>query len=158
MVATDPIREAFIGTAPLLTGGAVIVYLGIYHLGLMPLATAIQQGDWGLLAQMLPALPGQSDFWLWFYLAFAVSSTMLPSDSDRRAWLPLTLGLVLISGLALLAGAGPWMWQHLLPWVNGALRILALVFGISLALHLVLLIPTGLLAALLERLTGLQVA
>ena len=158
MVATDPIREAFIGTAPLLTGGAAIVYLGIYHLGLMPLATAIQQGDWGLLAQMLPALPGQSDFWLWFYLAFAVSSTMLPSDSDRRAWLPLTLGLLLISGLALLAGAGPWMWQHLLPWVNGALRILALVFGISLALHLVLLIPTGLLAALLERLTGLQVA
>lgn len=156
--ATDPLREALIGAAPLLTGGAVIVYLGMYRLGLSPLAGAFNQGNWDDLWPMLSALPAQGDFWLWFYLAFTVSSTMLPSDSDRRAWIPLLIGLALALGLATLAGAGPWMWVNLAPWVNGALRILALVFGISLALHLVLLVPISILAALLSRLTGLRAA
>jgi len=31
------------------------------------------------------ALPSVKDFYLWFYLAFAVSSTMMPSQSDRHA-------------------------------------------------------------------------
>jgi len=94
---------------------------------------------------------------MWFYLAFTISSTMLPSSSDRRAWLPIALFLLAVTALALLAGAGPWMLDNLAPWLNQALRALALIFGISLALHLVLLLPLRLLRGLISAVSGVKI-
>jgi hypothetical protein len=153
----DPLRDALIGAAPLLTGGLVIALLGLYRLGLQPLAAYFNAQDWSNLWSALSGLPRLPDFWLWFYLTFAISSTMLPSPSDRRAWLPVVLVTGLLVVLALVAGAGPWMMEHLAPWMNRGLRVLAAVFGISLAIHLVLWPPLRLLRALLSRATGLRV-
>ena len=153
----DIFREALIGAAPLLTGGAAVGYLGINRLGLGPVVAALEQVDWTGLSQALVALPGQEDFWLWFYLTFTISSTMLPSASDRRAWLPIGLVVVGLVLLALVAGAGPWMLENVAPWLARGLRSLATVFGISLALHLVLLIPLRLLRELLSAVTGLRI-
>lgn len=155
--ASDFLREALIGTAPLITGGAVIAYLGVSKLGLVPLAPFMAQGDWASFWQGLLALPQQPDFWLWFYLAFTVSSTMLPSASDRQAWLPVVLVVLGLLLLALLAGAGPWMIENIAPWLNRAFQALATVFGVSLVLHLVMLLPFRLLRELLLRLTGQRI-
>lgn len=155
--ATDVLRDALIGAAPLITGGAAVAYLGINQLGLMPLIASLTQGNWAALQKGFVDLPAQADFWLWFYLAFAISSTMLPSASDRRAWLPLVLVLLVGVGLALLAGAGPWLLAHLAPWLNRAFQALATVFGISLALELVILIPFRLLRELLLRVTHMRI-
>jgi hypothetical protein len=154
---TDVLRDALIGTAPLISGGAAVAYLGISRLGLVPLATFIGQADWSGLWQGLSALPSQSDFWLWFYLTFAISSTMLPSASDRRAWLPMILVSLALVGIALLAGAGPWMLENLAPWFDRAMRALATIFGVSLSLHLVALIPFRLLRELIARVTGMRI-
>jgi hypothetical protein len=101
-------------------------------------------------------VPEQSDFWVWFYLAFSVATTMLPSDSDRRAWLPMLLWAALLIAAAVLAGAGPWMLENLAPALDAGLRAAALVFGISLGLHLLLWIPFRLLRALAQRVTGVR--
>ncbi len=154
---TDLLRDALIGTAPLITGGAAVAYLGISRLGLVPLAAFIGQADWTGLWLGLSALPERSDFWLWFYLTFAISSTMLPSASDRRAWLPISLVSLGLVGLALLAGAGPWMLEHLAPELDRFLRSLATIFGISLALHLVLLLPFRLLRGLISAVFRMQI-
>ena len=153
---TDFLRDAFIGVAPLLTGGAVVAYLALVQLALAPLGTAFSASDWNAIWEILRAVPNQPDFWVWFYLTFAVASTMLPSDSDRRAWLPLALGLLLLSGAAALAGAGPWMLENLAPLLNNALRAVALIFGISFTLHFLLWIPLRLLRELIARLTHTQ--
>ena len=94
---------------------------------------------------------------MWFYLAFTISSTMLPSASDRRAWLPVTLILVGLAGIAILAWAGPWMLANLAPRMNQLLLTLATIFGISLVLHLILAVPFGLLARALSRAMKLKV-
>ncbi len=154
---TDLLREGLIGAAPLITGGAAVAYLGISRLGLVPLAAFVEMGNWPGLWQGISALPQQADFWLWFYLAFAISSTMLPSASDRRAWLPIVLVLFGLVGLALLAGAGPWMLAHLASWFDRAMRSLATIFGVSLALQLALLIPLRLLRALIMAITGVRI-
>lgn len=154
---TDVLREALIGTAPLITGGAAVAYLGITRLGLLPLAALVTQGNWPGFFQGLLALPGQSDFWLWFYLTFAISSTMLPSASDRRAWLPIGLVVFGLIGLALFAGIGPWMLDNLAPWLDRAFRALATIFGISLSLHLVLLLPIRLLREFISGITRLRI-
>ncbi len=153
----DVLRDALIGTAPLVTGGTAVTLIGIYLLPVVPLFAYLSAGQWDSLWVGLRALPDQPDFWLWFYLAFAISSTMLPSVSDRRAWLPISIPLVVLTGLGLIAGAGPWMLAHLAPGMIVLFQSLAMIFGISLAVHLVLGLPVGLAAALVSKLTGLRV-
>jgi len=153
---SDLFRDALIGTAPLISGGVAVAYLGINRLGLAPLAAYFSLSDWASFWEGVSSLTSLPDFWIWFYLAFAISSTMLPSTSDRRAWLPLAVAALIVLGLALLAGAGPWMLENLAPWLNLAFRALASVFGISLALHLALLFPFRLLREFIMRLSGLQ--
>ena len=154
---TDLFRDALIGTAPFITGGVAVAYIGISRLGLLPLAASLIEWDWPGFLQGLRALPNANDFWLWFYLAFTISSTMLPSASDRRAWLPIALVITVIAGLALVAGAGPWMLENLAPWLNRAFRSVATVFGISLALHLVLLLPLRFLRGIIAAVSGVRI-
>jgi hypothetical protein len=154
----DILRDALIGLAPLITGGLFVAYAAIYRLQLLPLWNFLQHGQMDLFWLGLAQLPGMRDFPLWFYLTFAVSSTMLPSASDRHAWLPLGLWLGLLVGLALLAGAGPWMLTNLAPALNAFLRSMATLFGLSAALHALLIPPTLLIYQLLSRLIGVEVA
>lgn len=153
----DFLRDALIGMAPLVSGGAAIAYLGISRLGLTSLGIFVSRAQWPQLWQALVQLPDLPDFWIWFYLAFTISSTMLPSASDRRAWLPLAVILVILAGVAILAGAGPWILSNLAPRVNQLLLTLATIFGISLILHLFLAVPIGLLANALSRAMRLKV-
>jgi hypothetical protein len=155
---SDLVRDALIGLAPLIAGGVFVAYAGLARLGLHRVwDNLVLEGPRGLLEQ-LPGMQSMPDFWLWFYLLFVISSTMLPSASDRRAWLPLSLGVGLLLVLALLAGAGPWMLANLAPTLDRVLLALAVVLTISLIIHLILLVPFYLLRRLLNRLTGLEVA
>jgi hypothetical protein len=155
--STDIVRDALIGLAPLLAGAAFVAYAGITRLGLPEIWVALTSGNLESSLQAAISLPRRPDFWIWFYLVFAVSSTMLPSPSDRRAWLPVLLAVGVLIALAVLAGGGPWIMDNLAPYVNQMLRALALVLGITVAVHLLLLPPTWALRSTLSRLTGLQV-
>ncbi len=153
----DWLRDTLIGMAPLLTGGALIAWLGLNRLQLLPVGSAILASNWKILPDLLRNVFAVPDFWLWFYLAFAVSSIMLPSASDRQAWLPLGLVLLGLLAAAVAAGAGGWMLENLAPGLNQVLRGLAAVFCVSLIFHLVLGIPIWLFRLFLCRITGLQV-
>ncbi len=155
--STDFVRDAFIGFAPLLVGGAFVAYAGLVHLELPAAWESLKTGDITSWLDAFHQVSAQPDFWLWFYLIFTVSSTMLPSSSDRRGWLPLALMGAVLVGLSLLAGAGPWLLQNLAPHLNQFLRAVAAVFGISVGVHILLLIPLWILRRLLSRVTGLRI-
>ena len=154
---TDILRDALIGTAPLLLGGLFVAYVGIVRLNLLSIWDGLASETINATLDGLMAAFAVPDFWLWFYLTVTVSSMMFPSPSDRRAWLPVTLLVVVIVGLALLFGAGPWMSVNLLPVLNNALRGVAVVFAISASVHLVVLLPAWLFRKILSRLTGYRV-
>jgi len=154
---TDPLRDTLIGAAPLISGVLVMTILGLKPLGILPLTEWVFKGDWATLASEVVKLPARPDFWLWFYLAFAVSSTMLPSASDRRAWWSIGLVVAVLALLAILPGVSGWMMENLAPVVNRSLRGLAMIFAASGIIHLVLAPPTWLLKLLLMRITGLRV-
>lgn len=156
--STDWVRDALIGAAPLVAGGLFVAYIGVYQLGLPDFWEQARSGNMQSIFQGLSTLYSQPDFWLWFYLTFTISSTMLPSASDRRAWLPLTLVAGVLLGLSLLTGAGPWLLENLAPILNRLLLAVASVFGISVFVHLVLLLPTFTLRHLLAWLTGVKLA
>ncbi|MBN2549984.1 MAG: hypothetical protein JXB15_12550 [Anaerolineales bacterium] len=156
--ATDIIRDALIGAAPLLVGGVVVAYTGLSRLGLSALWERWLEGGLVTFSSAIQEVTGQPDFWLWFYIAIAVSSTMLPSASDRRAWLPVAAVLILLLCLSLLGGAGPWLASHLAAPFNQVLRSIALVFGISLLVHLVLWLPVWGVRRLLSAFLRMEVA
>ncbi len=154
---SDPLRDSLIGAAPLVAGGLAVTYVAAAHLGLDAVTQSAFAGIWSDFWAGLSLLTGEPDFWVWFYLAFAISSTMLPSASDRQSWLSLGLIITTLVGLAVLAGAGPWMVAKLAPGLNQFLRGLAAVFAISVALQGLLLLPFWLARALISRMTGLHV-
>ena len=154
---TDIFRDALIGMAPLIAGGIAVTLTGMRGLGLDSVWAAVASDQGTSFGQAVQGLVHLPDFWLWFYLTFVISSTMLPSASDRRAWLPMLLVLSILLAIVLIAGAGPWLVQHLAPAVNSGLRALAAVFGISVVVHALILVPMWLLRKLLSKITRLQV-
>ncbi|MBI3162590.1 MAG: hypothetical protein HYZ23_08775 [Chloroflexi bacterium] len=154
---TDMIRDSLIGLAPLIAGSLFISYAGLKKMGFHTLVDVLANGQFGLFWEGIKLLPGVNDFYLWFYLAFAVSSTMMPSESDRHAWLPLGLWMAVMIALAASAGAGEWMLANLAPPLNDFLGSVATLFGLSAALHIVLLLPAIFLHRLLSKITGLDV-
>ncbi len=156
--ASDWLRDALIGAAPLFAGGLFVAYAGVVRLGLPSIWDAMITYGPKFTPDLLRHLYAVPDFWLWIYLTFAISSTMLPSTSDRRAWLPLTIAIGLLLGLSWAVGAGPWLLTHLAPRFNRVLQSLVVVFGISLAIHLVLLLPLWGLHLILARISGFDVA
>lgn len=154
---SDFFRDSLIGAAPLIAGGSLVAYLAVTRLNLLPLWDVLRNGQLDLVWLGITLLPRTPDFPLWFYLLFTISSTMLPSQSDRHAWLPLGLTLAALLALAVLAGAGPWMLEHVAPALNRFLSGAAIIFGLSAAVHAVLLVPLGLLHIALSKVTGLDV-
>jgi len=138
---TDILRDSLIGLAPIIAGTAFVAYAGVVQLRLDALWRVLSNGQAELFWMGLSLLPTVPDFYLWFYLTFAVSSTMLPSESDRHAWLPLGLWVGALLILVILAGAGTWMLENLAPVFDPLLRSVALLFALSNVVHLILLFP-----------------
>lgn len=153
VAVSDPVRESLIGAAPLLTGSAFVAFVGMNRLGVVGGIAAAQLGLGQAMAWFF-GLFQQPDVWLWLYLALTVSSTMFPSASDRRPWLKVGIGMALILGVVLVLGAGYWLLDLLQPGLSTVLAAAVLVFGISIGLHLLLLLPLVLVRILLVDLLG----
>jgi hypothetical protein len=155
---TDVFRDFLVGAAPLLAGGLFVAYAGLFRLELGPLWQSLLALDLSAAWSVLGRLHERPDFWLWFYLTFAVSSTMTPSPSDRRAWLPMAFIFGVLALVSLLVGAGPWLTERLADPLNRAFFALAAVFGVALLVHLALLPPFWLARRALSSFTGMKVA
>ena len=154
---TDLVRDSLVGVAPLLSGIGFVAFAAMSRMHLVIMWDTLRNGQWSLFLMGLQALPTIPDLWIWFYLTFAVSSTMMPSESDRHAWLPLGLFAAVLFALVVVAGAGPWMLENLAPPLNQFLRGTALILLVSILVHILLIFPLMLIHRLLTRLTGLDV-
>ena len=153
----DIIRDSLIGAAPLIIGTFVVAYVSIYQLEMRVLWDVLRDGKFNLFWMGIRALPNVQDFYVWFYLTFAVSSTMMPSESDRHAWLELVISVGILFSITLLIGAGPWMLDNVAPIISNFLSSVAVIFGLSSAVHILLVLPTALIRKLLTRITGVDI-
>ena len=154
---TDVVRASLIGLAPLLVGSAVILVVGYRVFGVAAMGAALASGEWDSLVSALHMALGASDAWLWAYIIFAVSNTMLPSRADRQAWTPVLLFLLLVGVVVWLAGLGPAVVQGLSEPLGTALRWLVTMCGLTIAVDLPFMLALTLVERLLERIKGLQV-
>lgn len=156
-VKIDFLREALIGIAPLVAGSIVVVLIGYSRLGVGPLGAAIASGDVADITQKFLASLQTADALIWLYLLFAVSNSMMPSASDRRAWLPLVTALVLIGIVLYYVGAVPAVMQTVGDPVTAGVRAVASAFTITVGVNLLIIPLIWLLEMLLVRITGLKV-
>ena len=155
---SDILRDSLVGVAPLLSGMLFIAYAAADRLHLVIVWDTLRNSQWDLFSLGLQTLPNMPDFWIWFYFTFAISSTMMPSESDRHAWMPLGLVSVTLFLLVLLVGAGPWMLTNLAPPINQFLRNTALILLVSIIIHCLLIIPFMFMHRILTRLTRMDIA
>jgi hypothetical protein len=152
----DLIREALIGAAPLLTGCLVIIFAGYARLGVGPVGDALARSDFAGVAAGLAAMTRVNDFWLWLYLTFTVSNSMLPSAADRRAWLPVLLMAAALVGLLVYLGLGPTLVEALGGVTEAAVRALAAAFTITVCLDMGFVPIIWAAEMVLMKLTGLR--
>jgi hypothetical protein len=153
----DPLREALIGAAPLLIGAAAIIFIGYSRLGVAPMGAALAQGDLLGAGAALDGMTRLPNFWLWLYLIFTISNSMLPSASDRRAWLPVVVTVIILTALIFYVGLGSALMDALAEPLDSAMRALATAFTITVCLDLVIMPIIWLFEGGLTRLTGLKV-
>ncbi len=154
--ATDVVRDSLIGLAPFISGCLALTFIGS-KLALFDLIKALLIGNLPLFSGYLSHLPQQTDFGIWFYLAFSISSTMLPSSADRESWRMILLGAALILGVVVVAGFGDWMLINLAPKFNVWLYSVSLILASSVLIHCMLLLPSGFLRIIIAKLMGLEV-
>jgi len=134
----DFIREALIGVAPLLAGSAAVVAIGYARLAAGEVGVALAEGDLALAFQLF-GRANSSDLLIWLYVMFALSNTMLPSASDRRAWPAVAILLVVLGGLLAYLGLGPIVEQSFGELIAAGVRVIAAAFTITILLNLLAL-------------------
>ena len=154
---SDILRDSLIGAAPLIFGTLFVAFAAVNKMEMRILWDTLRNSQFNLFWMGVGILPRVQDFWLWFYLVFTVSSTMTPSESDRHAWLELVISVGILFAIALLIGAGPWMLSNIAPVLSNFLSSVALIFGLSAIVHVLLVLPTALVHRLLVRVTGVDV-
>lgn len=128
---TDSLRESLIGLAPFLVGLGAILLIAGFGFNLWP--------DSGLTAnQMLDRVfstAGDPLTWLDLYLIFAVSTAMIPSESDREPWGALLAFFGVVAVLAILFGWTPHFPPEWIATARRALDALTFAFGVSVVVN-----------------------
>jgi len=141
----DPVRASLIGLAPLLGASAVILLIGNLVLGLDELSRSMASGGpagvWAALQQVMQV----PDSWLWLYLIFAISSAMLPSESDMSAVRPVLIFLGIAAAVFLVVTGVPSIPPGVREAVDAVASYLASAFGLTLVVDAMFILIIALL-------------
>jgi len=154
---TDVARASLIGLAPLLSGSAAILLIGYLVFSINTLRTAIVNQDWIALLTSLTDMLKAPDAWIWAYVIFTVSNTMMPSRSDRQAWLPVILFMVVATAMIWLIGIGPTLAAELQEPLELAVHWLATMCTLTIIVDAPFILLIILAEQLLQRLKGVRV-
>lgn len=155
---SDVVRDSLIGLAPFIVGLSLVAFIGTRKLGLSnPLEAGIDI-NLNEFFVLLSNLPKMNDFGLWFYIAFAISTSMIPSEADRQSWKITILVILLVLVIVIVSGLGGWMYLHVYPFINKWLLSISFVLMVSIFIHVLLLLPAMLLRVGLIKLAGLKIA
>ena len=151
----DPVRESLVGGAPFAFGVTAILLIAHYIFKLPEIIALLQIPNIDYLSLAINRITQTHDYLLWIYLLFAISNSMLPSESDRRAWPGLifaVLGFAIVAYfldmreaiMAGVLGGGAQLFSYL-----GIALTLTIV--LDLVAMIVLSIVEGLLSKLLRK-------
>ncbi len=135
----DFLRESLVGAAPLLAGCAAVVAIGVRLLELDQVALAFVHGDWASASSSLVHLVQSADLLIWVYVLFALSNTMMPSASDRRAWPLVAILLLALGAFLYYTGIGTVLQSAVGQGIAAGVRAIATAFMVTIGVDLAVL-------------------
>lgn len=152
-----PIRESLIGSAPLVTGTAVVILIAFKIFDVPTLSASIVSGDIELLTNALVALFETPDFLIWLYLLFAISNAMMPSSSDRRAWPAFALIMVVFAIILYLLGLADNFVESLVGPAATVFGYLGLAYSLVIGVDIFFIFFVYIIESMISRIKGVDV-
>jgi hypothetical protein len=150
---TDPLRESLVGVAPFAVGLMAIWLIVGWGFSMWP--------NSGLtITQMIERVRDYGydwTTWLDLYLIFAVSTAMIPSESDREPWGPVITFFGLGVAILFLLGWTPRVPQDYVTLARQLLDALTFALGIAVLVNGVVAVVLWLLERMVEQLSGKRV-
>jgi hypothetical protein len=150
----DFFRGVLIGLAPLIVGSVAVVLIGQHVFDVGSVIEAAKASDFRVMMEAVRAAFAVNDAWIWFYLIFAISTAMLPSESDRESVWPMAVFVTVITILVVLAGWGPALMSSLATPVEAALSLLVVGFGVTLFVDAVFAVVIWVIRGSISHFTG----
>ncbi len=154
--SVGPVRESLIGSAPLITGTAVVLLIAFQIFDVTALAEAVQTGEIDRLTDALTTLFATNDFLVWLYLLFAISNAMMPSASDRRAWPAFAVIMILFALVLFLLGLQDEFIDTLAGPAATVFGYLGLAYSLTIGVDLFFIFVIYLLEFLISRIKGVD--
>lgn len=152
----SPIKLAVISTAPLIVGLALVWLIAnnVFHIeGFLKIMGSGELTDVSVAVRQLTATP---DFWIWFYLTFTISNTMMPHTIQHlRGWWVIIGAIAVAAVVLIFLGAGNQVLVNNLGGpVNNSLNILSGTLLVIMGTDLFMVGVLGTIEAIIERITG----
>ena len=150
---TDPLRESLVGVAPFVVGLTAIWLIAGWGFSMWP--------NSGLtLVQMIERVRDYGydwTTWLDLYLVFAVSTAMIPSESDREPWGPVITLFGLGVAILFLLGWTPRVPQDYVTLARQLLDAPTFALGIAVLVNGMVAVVLWILERMVEQLSGKRV-
>ncbi len=150
---TDPLRESLIGVAPFIFGVGAIWLIAAWGFDVWPQSGASLE----LMLQRVHQYADDWTTWLDLYLIFAVSTAMIPSESDRAPWGPVLTVFGLIVAFLFVMGWTPSIPPDVMTLARHWLDALTFALGLAVIINGAVAIVLWLLEATLGGLRGKRV-
>jgi len=131
---TDMYRSTAIGIIPLVVGVIIVSLIARAHFDIQPVLNGLQTGDLTLIGPGIKQLTSAPDFWLWFYLVFAIANAMLPEPHDEVTWWLPVVGVAILAAVLIVLDNT----ILLVAFLDGPLLIFAQMLSITLVTALVI--------------------
>lgn len=148
------LKVAIISLTPLLVGLSVVWFIANYVLnvrGFLDIMSSGRLEDVSAATNLMTATP---DFWLWVYLLFAISNTMMPNFENLRGGRIVLIGLGVIFVALLIIGVSNEVLLSLSDTLNDGANILAGTFAVIIGFNLLVVGVLGTIESIIERITG----
>jgi len=152
-----PIRESIIGSAPLISGTAVVILIAFKIFDIPALSADIVSGDIELLSNALLELFKTPDILIWLYLLFAISNAMMPSSSDRRAWPAFAVIMVVFAVVLYFLGLADVFVDLLIGPAATVFGYLGLAYSLVIGVDIFFIFLIYIIESLVGRIKGVDV-
>lgn len=151
---TTPYKASIINVSPLLFGIVITWFIANNVIRVQDSLSLMNDGTLNNLGDTISQLTQQPDFWLWIYLLFTITNTMMPDRGVIRVWLRGGSIVIIVLGLIFVFGANTLVNDEIFtPFVRG-LNTLSGVFAFMIALNVFAVALLALVENTIEYITG----
>jgi len=150
-----PLKMSIIHIAPTIVGLLAIALIANNILGVEQFFDTISTGQLTDVSRGVSDLTSTTDFWLWIYLAFTISNTMLPDFKKLAGFRIVGIFLIAIAVVLFLIGIGnQTIGRALRGPVADGLNTLSGIILIIISINIFAVVVLGFIEASIERVTG----